>query len=56
MERGSLEKEIHIAASPEVVYEVISRPEHIRKWWNEQAEFDPTAGARGVTSWFDGRI
>jgi len=47
MERGSLEKEIHIAASPEVVYEVISRPEHIRKWWNEKADFDPTPGGTG---------
>jgi uncharacterized protein YndB with AHSA1/START domain len=47
MERGSLEKEIHIAASPAVVYEVISRPEHIRQWWTEQVDFVPTPGRAG---------
>jgi uncharacterized protein YndB with AHSA1/START domain len=47
MEYGSLEREIHIDASPEVVFEVISRPEHIREWWSDDAEFGSGAGASG---------
>ena len=34
MEYGSIEREFHVEASPEVVFEVISNPEHIREWWN----------------------
>ena len=30
MEYGSIEREIYVDASPEVVYEVISKPEHMR--------------------------
>jgi uncharacterized protein YndB with AHSA1/START domain len=29
MEYGSIEREIHVDASPEVVFEVVSSPEHI---------------------------
>jgi len=42
MEHGSIEREIHVDASPEIVFEVISSPEHIREWWNG-AETDVTA-------------
>jgi uncharacterized protein YndB with AHSA1/START domain len=38
MEYGSIERELHIAASPEVVYQVISTPEHLREWWPDEAE------------------
>ena len=31
MEYGSIEREIHVDASPEVVFEVVSRPEHISR-------------------------
>ena len=34
MEHGSIEREIHVDASPEIVFEVITSPEHIREWWN----------------------
>ena len=44
MEIGTIEREIHIEASPEVVYQVVSTPEHLREWWPEDAELD--AGAR----------
>jgi uncharacterized protein YndB with AHSA1/START domain len=33
MEYGSIEREVHIEASPEVVFEVITSPEHIKDWW-----------------------
>jgi uncharacterized protein YndB with AHSA1/START domain len=53
MEYGSIEREIHIEATPEVVYEVISTPEHLRQWWPDEAELDPTPGATGTLSFGD---
>jgi uncharacterized protein YndB with AHSA1/START domain len=47
MEYGSIEREIHVDASPELVFEVVSRPEHIREWWSDEADLDPTPGAVG---------
>lgn len=38
MEHGTIEREIHIDATPDVVYKVVSRPEHIREWWSDEAE------------------
>lgn len=51
MEHGTIEREIHIDASPEVVFEVISRPEHIREWWPDDARFEPVPGAPGEVMW-----
>jgi uncharacterized protein YndB with AHSA1/START domain len=53
MEYGSIEREIHVQATPEVVYEVISTPEHLREWWPDEAELEPVAGATGVISFGD---
>jgi uncharacterized protein YndB with AHSA1/START domain len=53
MEYGTLEREIHIEASPEVVFEVISRPEHLREWWSDEASLDPAPGAVGELVWGD---
>src|SRR3954469_4098933 len=47
MEMGTIERDIHVDASPEVVFEVISQPEHMREWWPEDARFDVVAGAPG---------
>jgi uncharacterized protein YndB with AHSA1/START domain len=47
-EHGSIEKQIHIAASPQTVYDVISSPEHIAQWWFDEADFEPTPGSIGV--------
>ena len=38
MEHGSIEREIRIEAPPEVVYQVVSTPEHLREWWPDEAE------------------
>ncbi|SIM44804.1 SRPBCC domain-containing protein [Micromonospora cremea] len=54
MEQGSIERDIHVDASPEVVFEVISRPEHMREWWPDDARFEPVAGAPGELVWRDG--
>jgi uncharacterized protein YndB with AHSA1/START domain len=48
MEYGSIEREIHIDAAPDVVFDVISSPAHIREWWGGvEANVEPTAGATG---------
>lgn len=51
MELGAIEKHIHIDASPAVVYEVVSNPQHIAQWWTDEAQFDPTPGGHGVLVW-----
>ena len=54
MELAGIEREVHIDASPEVVFEVISRPEHIREWWYAESDVHPTPGATGELVWADG--
>jgi len=53
MELGSIEREIHIEATPDVVYDVVSRPEHLREWWPDEAELEPVPGGTGVISFGD---
>jgi uncharacterized protein YndB with AHSA1/START domain len=47
MEFESIEREIYIDAPPEVVFEVVSSPEHVREWWPDDARYEPTPGATG---------
>ena len=59
MEQRSIDREIHIDAAPEVVYEVVSTPEHLREWWPDEAEFDAAPGAAGTLAFTnrpDGKI
>jgi uncharacterized protein YndB with AHSA1/START domain len=53
MEHGTLERQIHIEASQEVVFEVVSRPEHLREWWSDDATLEPAPGAVGEVVWGD---
>ena len=53
MEYGSIEREIHVEASPEVVFEVVSSPEHISEWWTDDAAVEATPGAVGELVWGD---
>src|SRR5215210_2801575 len=53
MEYGSIEREIHVEAAPEVIYEVISTPQHLREWWPDEAQLEPVPGATGVISFGD---
>jgi uncharacterized protein YndB with AHSA1/START domain len=53
LEFGSIEREIHVEASPEVVYEVVSTPEHVSEWWTDDATFDSRPGAVGELVWGD---
>ena len=54
VEFGQIEREIHIDASPEIVYAVISRPEHLREWWPDEADLDPVVGATGLITFGEG--
>lgn len=47
MAHETIEREIHIDASPEVVFEVVSSPEHLREWWPDEAEFPAVPGGEG---------
>ncbi|MFL6157001.1 MAG: SRPBCC family protein [Marmoricola sp.] len=49
MSHSTIEHEIHIDASPEVVFDVVSSPEHLAHWFPEEAQLDALApGSRGV--------
>lgn len=47
MEFGTIEREIHIDASPEVVFDVVSSPAHLREWWPDEVEFPAVPGGAG---------
>lgn len=47
MEFGTIEREVHIDASPATVFEVITSPKHLKEWWPDDADLDPTPGAKG---------
>lgn len=54
MEFASIEREIHVQASPEVVFEVVSRPEHLKQWWPDDISLESSApGATGELIWGD---
>jgi uncharacterized protein YndB with AHSA1/START domain len=54
MEQGTIERELHVGAPPEVVFDVISSPEHIREWWQvDEADLAAAAGATGELVWGD---
>jgi len=53
MEYASIEREIHVDASPEVVFDVVSRPEHISQWWTDDATLEAAPGAVGELVWGD---
>jgi uncharacterized protein YndB with AHSA1/START domain len=53
MEYGSIEREVRIEASPEIVFDVISRPEHIRDWWSAETDLEPVAGSTSELTWRD---
>lgn len=48
-----IERELHIDAAPEVVFEVISSPEHISQWWPDEAEYRAVPGSAGHISFDD---
>ncbi|GIF63169.1 activator of HSP90 ATPase [Asanoa ishikariensis] len=53
MEYGSIERDILVDASPDVVFDVVSKPEHIQEWWPDEARFESVPGAPGELVWRD---
>src|SRR5690242_12349039 len=47
MEQGTIERELFIEAAPEIVYDVVSSPEHVRQWWPDDARYEPAVGSAG---------
>jgi uncharacterized protein YndB with AHSA1/START domain len=47
MEFGSIEREVYVEASPEIVFEVVSSSEHLKRWWPDDARYELTAGSVG---------
>ena len=54
MAADSVEREILIEASPEVVWGVITEPEQISRWFSDEAELEGRAGADGALTWRPG--
>jgi uncharacterized protein YndB with AHSA1/START domain len=50
----SVERDILIEASPEVVWGVITEPEQISRWFSDEAEVEGRAGADGTLTWLPG--
>ncbi|MDS2171878.1 SRPBCC domain-containing protein [Nesterenkonia sp. CL21] len=48
LELGTITRTMEIAAPPEIVYEVLSTPGHLVKWWPDGADFTPQAGEIGT--------
>jgi uncharacterized protein YndB with AHSA1/START domain len=47
MELGSIEREIYIEATPEIVFEVVSDPAHVKQWWPDEARYETVVGSAG---------
>jgi uncharacterized protein YndB with AHSA1/START domain len=50
----SVEREILIEASPEVVWRVITEPEQISRWFSDEARIDGRPGRDGTLTWRPG--
>lgn len=53
MEVGTIERELYIDASPEVVFEVVSDPDHVRRWWPDEARYEAVPGSAGEIAFGD---
>jgi uncharacterized protein YndB with AHSA1/START domain len=53
MEIGTIEREIFVEAAPEIVFDVVSSPEHVRHWWPDDAHYEPSPGSTGEISFGD---
>jgi uncharacterized protein YndB with AHSA1/START domain len=47
MELSTIEREIYIEASPDVVFEVVSSPAHVEQWWPDEAHYEAAPGSVG---------
>ena len=54
MAGDSVEREILIEASPEVVWGVITEPDQIIRWFSDEADVEARTGAQGTLTWRPG--
>ena len=54
MAADSVEREILIEASPEIVWGVITEPEQISRWFSDEADVEGRVGADGTLMWRPG--
>ncbi|HTA35921.1 MAG TPA: SRPBCC family protein, partial [Solirubrobacteraceae bacterium] len=54
MAADSVEREILIEASPEIVWGVITEPEQISRWFSDEADIEGRTGAEGTLTWKPG--
>ena len=47
METETIEREVYVEASPEIVFDVVSSPDHLKNWWPDDADYEPTPGSAG---------
>ncbi len=47
MELGTIERELYIDATPEIVFEVVSDPAHAKQWWPDEARYETVVGSAG---------
>ena len=53
-ELGTIEREIFVEAAPEIVFDVVSSPEHVRQWWPDDARYEREHGSSGSIVFGDG--
>ncbi len=53
MELGTIERELYVDASPEVVFDVVSSPEHVTAWWPDDARYEVAPGSTGHIAFGD---
>lgn len=49
----SIEREMYIDATPDIVFQVVSSPQHIAQWWTEAVDFEPEPGGSGWLAFGD---
>ena len=47
MELGTIERELYVEARPEIVFEVVSDPAHVKQWWSDDARYEAVVGSEG---------
>ncbi len=47
MNHETIEREVFVQASPEIVFDVVSSPDQLKNWWPDDAQYDPTPGSAG---------
>ena len=49
----AIKSEVFIEAPVGVVWDLVTQPENLNRWWTDEAEFDLETGAVGQLVWID---